>query len=151
MPTPTRRSFTRFGVGAPNGGSSTGNAGVFGYHTITPVSGAATIDIGILGGGVSCFCFRIVLNATSITIPAPIWTGGSIVAGVKIWVYFVIDPAFLNVLPVFATGSTGTFHADANNQQLDGTFNTITCFQFTYHGTRWILDVTPVGTGMSLT
>ncbi len=147
MPTPLRTLIAfRTGVSSGGGGGTTGD---FGYSIIVPASGVATIDIGLAGTG-TCFMFRLGLNGTPVSIPAPIWTGGSIHAGIKIWLYLDQDATGNRDLPTFATGSAGDFTTDVQNQQIDGTPLTRTAYQLTYHGTRWCLDFPTVGTGMAI-
>lgn len=153
MPTPTlvSRTITLAGVGTSSGGGGGSNAGMFGFFTITPSGGLAQIDIAALGAGTTCFCFRLVLNATAVSIPNPVWTGGSIVAGMKIWLYLEQDATGNRDVPGFQTGSTGSFTSDLTTQQIDGTPSTRTAIQLMYHGTRWAMDFSPIGTGMPLT
>jgi hypothetical protein len=143
-------THTISGVGGPAGGSSSaGGSGQFGYHIITPSAGVATIDINALGGTTTCFCFRLVLNATAVSIPAPIWTGGTIVAGLKIWLYIFQDSTGHRAMPTFAHAATGDFGNEVASQQIFGVASTMSVFQMTYHGTRWLLDVQTCPTGLA--
>jgi hypothetical protein len=146
----TTVSHTISGVGGPAGGSSSaGGSGQFGYHIITPVAGVATIDINALGGSTTCFCFRLVLNATAVSIPAPIWTGGTIAAGLKIWLYVFQDATTPRAKPSFAHAATGDFGDEVASQEISRDLNTMSVFQLTYHGTRWLLDVETIPTGLA--
>lgn len=136
----TKRTITKTGVGsASGGGGGGGGSGQFGYHVITPAAGNATIDIAALGAGTTCFCFRLVLTGTAVTILAPIWTGGSIVAGLKVWLFLDQDGSGSRVTPTFA-GGAGAFTTDTIGWEVNPTPSTRTTYQFTYHGTIWGLD-----------
>ncbi len=146
MPTPLRKVIRIGSGGGSSGGGSTGN---FGYHVLVPSAGVATIDIGILGGGLTCFVFRLALDATAVSIPVIVWTGGTLVAGLKIWLYLDQDGTGGRLIPTFATGVADGFAADIQDQQIDGTANTRSMYQIQYHGTRWCLDVFTTGMATS--
>jgi len=147
MPTPARR-LIRIGSGGGGGG---GGTGITGYYVITPVAGVATIDLGILGAGTYCSSFRLVLNATAVSIPAPIWTGGTIAAGLKFWLYLYQDATGDRAIPAFDHAAAGDFGDEVASQQIDGTPSTMSVYQLTYHGTRWLLDVQSVPSGLAIT
>lgn len=143
MPT-VRRTITIAGVGATSGGGGGGgSAGQFGYHIITPSGGNAAID---LNNG---FIQRLVLNASAVNFTAPIWTGGSIVAGLKLWLFVDQDATGGRIPPTFDSGAGG-FSTDCPAQQLDGTPDTRSLYQLTYHGSIWCLDFGPISTGMAI-
>ncbi len=144
-------SVTRTGVGSSGGGGGGVGAGVTGYHIITPVAGVATIDLAVLGAGTYCSAFRLVLDATAVSIPAPIITGSSIVAGMKFWLYLYQDSTGDRAIPVFDHAATGDFGDEVASQQIDGTPSTMSVYQLTYHGTRWLLDVQSVPSGLAIT
>ncbi len=143
-----RRTLLRLGSAGSTGGS--GSAGAFGYHVISPSGGHAVIDIAILGTGTTCFCFRLVLNGTAVSVPAPIWTGGTIVAGLKIWLYVYQDSTGNRDKPAFDHAASGDFGDDVAAQEPDGTPSTMSVYQLTYHGTRWLLDVESIPTGLAI-
>lgn len=113
-----------------------------GYFTVTPVAGSVTID---LANGVNQ---RLVLSASAVTILPPIFTGGSINAGMSFSLY--VDQDFLGnrAIPTF-TGGAGGFASDVQAQQIDGTASTRTAYQFTFHGTVWGLDIFRTGGAIS--
>lgn len=139
MPT-VARTITLAGVGVSGGGGGGGtNAGLFGLKVVTPSGGNATIDIAALGAGTTCFKFKLTLNGSAVTILAPIWTGGTIVAGIEIWIYVVQDATGNRAKPVF-TGGAGGFATDIIAWEPDPTHDTMTAYQLNYMGTRWTMD-----------
>ncbi len=155
MPT-AARNLIKFRTGGGSGGSG-GSTGNFGYAVITPSGGSpppAIAQIDISDGGsppTTRFIFRLGLSAIPVMFPAPIWTGGTISAGLKIWLFIDQDATGNRATPTFATGSSGDFSTDVAGQQIDGTGSTRSCYALTYHGTRWTLDTENISTGMSLT
>jgi len=111
----------------------------------------ATIDIAILGVGTTCFMFRLVLSGTAVSIPAPIWTGGAIVAGLKIFLYVYQDATGGRLPPTFDHAAAGDFATDVDQQQIDGTPDTRSMYPLSYEGTRWTLDTQTIPTGMGIT
>jgi len=135
---------------SPSSGGSTGN---FGYHVLVPTGGSpppstATIDIsdGMSPPG-QRFIFRLNLNSVEVFVDKPIWTGGTIAAGLKIWLIVYQDGSGQRARPTFASGSGG-FASNIALQQIDGTANTRTMYPLTFEGTYWTLDVETVPTGM---
>ena len=113
-----------------------------GYYTITPAFGNAIID---LANGLNQ---RLVLSASAVTLLKPVWTGGTIVAGLSITLYIDQDASGGRATPIF-TGGAGGFGSDTGSEQVAPDLNTRTSAIFTYHGTRWIRDSWK--TGLSLT
>jgi hypothetical protein len=123
---PMREEFI---FGAPGAGSLINP----GYYTITPVMGNAAID---LANGLNQ---RLVLSGAAVTFLAPIWTGGSINAGVAITLYIDQDATGGRATPIF-TGSAGGFGSDTASEEVAPDANTRTSATFRYHGTIWIRD-----------
>lgn len=151
MPTP--RSVTRYGVGASTGGGGGGgtNAGLFGLHTITPASGHAVIDVAANGAGTTCFNFKLVVNGTAVTVDDVKWTGGTLVAGIKVWLYVIQDSTGNRAKPVFIphSGPNNGFSADVIGQEISPDADLYTVYQLMFMGTIWVLDF--VATKRSLT
>lgn len=127
-------------TGAPGAAGTSGTGG--GYYTIVPVAGAATVD---LANG---FTQRILLvAATGVNVPSPVFTGGTIVAGIHFTLYVDEPPAGGADAPQFNTATTlpaGNFTSDVPLVQIDPTGNTRTTYQFGSHpGIVWGLDSTP--------
>jgi hypothetical protein len=114
-----------------------------GYYTITPAGGHAVVD---LSNGLNQ---RLVLNASAVTIDAPLFSGGSIVAGSWVTLYLDQDATGSRAIPTFA-GGVGGFVSNTGTQiQMDPTPNTRTALTFTYHGSYWSLDSQQTGAAIS--
>lgn len=151
MPT-TRRTITLSGVGTGGGGGGGGtNAGLFGLFTITPAAGHAAIDIAANGAGTTTFNFKLVVNGTPVIVDDPKWTGGTLVAGIKVWLYVIQDATGSRPKPVFVahSGLVNGFSADIIGQEISPDANLYTGYQMTFMGTIWVLDY--VATKRSLT
>lgn len=127
-----------------------GNPGIssavsLGYQTAT-LDGSNHFVIDLANG----FNWRIVLTSATATgspattiasIPAPIYTGGTIQPGMFFTLYVDQDSTGGWPLPGFQSGPGG-FTSDVPSQSIDGTPTTRSVFQFGYHadGTIWGLE-----------
>jgi hypothetical protein len=82
--------------------------------------------------------FRVVLDGSTMAMSAPTFTGGTIAAGMRIWLYFEQD----------ATGSRpgpatwdAAFAADGGRDDVDGAPSVRTMQQWMYDGALWCLDI----------
>ena len=114
-----------------------------GYYVITPSGGHATID---LANGLNQ---DLVLNGSAVTILAPIFTGGSITAGLSFTLYLDQDSTGNRAAPTFTGGANGFVSNTGALIQISPTASTRTAIVFTYHGTYWSLDSVTTGIALS--
>jgi hypothetical protein len=115
-----------------------------GYFVITPSAGNATID---LANGPNQL---LLLNGTAVTILAPIWTGGTVAAGNRVYLYLDQDATGGRAAPTFTLGA-GAFASDTPAVvSPDSTPSTRTYLCFVFHGSIWALDG-PQRTGGAIT
>lgn len=129
--------------GNATGGGTTGVTGG-GWYTITPAAGNATVN---LANG---FNQRLVLNGTAVTILAPTFSTGSIIAGMSFNLYLDQDATGGRAMPTFTGGADGFISSTANQISMDATASTGTVIAFKFDGTRWRMDGVPI-TGSALT
>jgi hypothetical protein len=126
--------FTRRGAGSP----------VPAFYTITPSAGNATVDLA------NALTQRLVLNATPVTILAPVFGGGAIAAGMTFTLILDQDATGGRAIPTFTSGAGG-FAGEVGTWQIDGTLSTRTTYVFLYSGTGWGLLHAPPATGGPIT
>lgn len=110
-----------------------------GYFNLVITTNQVQID---LANGIN---HRVVLNqATQITVLSPIFTAGTIAAGAKFFLYVEQDATGGRTTPAFSTNNPNGFTSDTGDEIL-GTAETRTIYQFTYHGTLWATDTFMTG------
>lgn len=87
---------------------------------------------------------------TPVTLPAPVFTGGSIAASLTFTLFVDQDAAGNCLIPIFA-GGVGGFATDVGSWQIDGTASTRTTYVFLYSGSAFGLSVLPPATGGPIT
>lgn len=139
------RELYVFGQAGPNTAGG-------GYSTV-PLDGSNNFNIDLANG----LNFRIVLDtttatgvpaATIATIVAPIFTGGTISAGMSFTLYIDQDATGGWPVPNFAAGAGG-FASDVPLQGIAGDLSTRTTYILTWHGTVWGLDSFRTGGALS--
>lgn len=116
----------------------------WGYYTIVPdTSNHATID---LGNGLNQ---RLVLTPTAATIPLPIFSGGTIVAGATFYLYLDQPSGGGCPLPIFTGGVNGFVSSTQDQIPQVGIPNTRTAIGFTFHGQYWSIDTVTAGGAIS--
>src|ERR1041385_964692 len=88
---------------------------VAGFYTLV-AGGGGTMAIDLVHG----VNFRLLLNGTLYTLLAPTYTGGAIVAGMRISIYAEQDATGQRTGPTYTTGAGG-FANDQDLQQIDPT------------------------------
>jgi hypothetical protein len=124
------------------GGSSGGSGGLGGFTVITPASGNATIDLGL---GLTQL---LVLSASAVTILAPIFTGGTIVAGANFLLFIEQDATGGRATPTF-TGGAGAFASDTGTDSVAPDASTRTIYWFSYDGSIWAANTFRTGRAIS--
>jgi hypothetical protein len=112
-------------------------AGSFTYYDAIPDS-SGSVEIDFTNG----FIFSVTLGPTALTILAPVFTGGVVIAGMRFSLYIDQDATGGRINPIF-TGGAGAFASDVGVISIDPTPSTETACQFTFDGNIWKLDYTP--------
>ncbi len=108
-----------------------------GYYAITPASGAAIVDL--QNGLVQ----QLTLSASSVTVSAPIFSGGGAIAdGQQFTLLVDQDATGGRAIPTFA-GGAGGFASDVGSWQIDSTASTRTTYVFVFSGGAWGLTGPP--------
>jgi hypothetical protein len=105
------------------------------YPAITPAAGVATVD---LANGLNQV---LVLNATAVTIPAPVYTGEALIDGAWFTLYLRQDTTGNRALPTFTHALAAFCGNAANVISYSPDANTDTAVTFTLRGGYWIPDL----------
>lgn len=117
-----------------------------GYFELVITADTVQID---LANGIN---HHLVLNQTAqVTVLDPIFTAGTIAAGAKFFLYVECDATPGRPTPAFSNNNPNGFTSDTgqNGEEISGTENTRSIWQFTYHGTLWAPDSFMTGRAIS--
>lgn len=133
------RSPFRIGYVYGTPGSSAGLQD--GYETPAIVAGHVTIDVGVKLNK------RVVINASLVTVDPPITSNTPILSGAAFYMYLDVDATggVLRIPPTFSTAAGG-FMSDVTARvaaTFSQTASTRTYLQFTFHGSKWGMDLPP--------
>jgi hypothetical protein len=115
-----------------------------GYYTVVPVAGVATVDLSNGSPGTSgAMNQRVVLNATAVTIAAPVFSTGTITDGLSFTLFLDQDATGGRAIPTF----DAAFDASVATWQIDGTLSTRTAYSFVRTNGVWGLTGPPLTGG----
>jgi hypothetical protein len=146
------RKLATAGRGSVSGSAvsaaSAGEGGTIDSRLITVApdgSGNVAIDL-----GANQRSFLLVLDGTAATMKKPIFTGGTITAGLRFVLYLDEDATGGHDGPTYETGSGG-FTTDEGLAEVDGRAGRRTFQQFTFDADadRWVLDFYRLGVATS--